>query len=118
MPALSKTPERRSNKAFLPPKASRAHAFASCCAIVPLGTAVANERRLAVCIFETSRSSVSRTTHEPEASPYGLWTGPPGAESGPVLPPRLIERGYLPAQAISYWETDAELREFCGCSPA
>src|SRR3954454_17205421 len=45
MPALSKTPERRSNSAFLP-NASRASALASACSITCGGTAVASERRL------------------------------------------------------------------------
>src|SRR5689334_13534349 len=46
MPALSNTPDRRSNRAFLPPNASRARIFASDCSTTNGGTAVARESRL------------------------------------------------------------------------
>ena len=50
MPALSKTPARRSNSAFLPPNASRARAFASDWVMTCGGTAVASDRRLQLCM--------------------------------------------------------------------
>ena len=40
------TPERRSNKAFLPPNASRARAFTSACSTMNGGTDVASESKL------------------------------------------------------------------------
>ena len=46
IPALSNTPESRSNNAFLPPNASLARAFASCCSTTCVGTAVASESKL------------------------------------------------------------------------
>src|SRR5690349_20333298 len=46
IPALSNTPDKRSNKAFLPPNASRARALASDCSTTCGGTVVASERRL------------------------------------------------------------------------
>ena len=46
MPALSNTPERRSNSAFLPPNASRAQALASVCSTMCGGTAVLTESKL------------------------------------------------------------------------
>src|SRR5678815_4081738 len=49
MPALSKTPDRRSNRAFLP-NASLASSLASDWATVCGGTAVATESRLQVCM--------------------------------------------------------------------
>src|SRR5438270_286028 len=50
MPALSNTPERRSNSA-LRPNASRASAFASACSITYGGTAVASESKEQGCIL-------------------------------------------------------------------
>src|SRR5438046_1705944 len=51
MPALSNTPARRSNRALLPPNASRARAFASCCSTTVGGTAVASESKEQGCIM-------------------------------------------------------------------
>jgi hypothetical protein len=46
IPALSNTPESRSNRAFLPPNASRARIYASDCSMTCGGTAVASESKL------------------------------------------------------------------------
>ena len=46
MPALSNTPDRRSNRALLPPNASRARTFATSCSMTCGGTAVASESKL------------------------------------------------------------------------
>src|SRR5206468_12728976 len=51
MPALSNTVERRSNRARLPPKASRARALAADCSMTCGGTAVASESKLQGCIM-------------------------------------------------------------------
>ena len=49
-PALSNTPDSRSNRPFRPPKASRASALASDCSITCGGTAVASESKLQGCM--------------------------------------------------------------------
>src|SRR5689334_23071428 len=51
IPALSNTPARRSNNAFLPPKASRARALASYCSTTCGGTAVERESKEQGCIM-------------------------------------------------------------------
>src|SRR5437879_11696211 len=51
IPALSNTPASRSNRALLPPNASRARTFASCCSTKIGGTAVASESKEQGCIM-------------------------------------------------------------------
>ena len=51
IPALSNTPDSRSNRAFLPPNASRPSSLASACSMTCGGTAVASESKLQGCIM-------------------------------------------------------------------
>src|SRR5205807_10146529 len=51
IPALSNTPASRSNRALLPPNASRARTFASCCSTTIGGTAVASVSKEQGCIM-------------------------------------------------------------------
>ena len=85
IPALSKTPDSRSNRAFLPPKARRARSFASCCSMRAGGTAVARERRLQGCMIEpiTLRAAVPARRSFIEYEPMTLRLMQSCGRSGP-----------------------------------
>ena len=70
-PALSNTPDSRSNRALRPPNASRARTFASSCSMTCGGTAVASESKLQgrmscpISALEPSGSRQWNSSYEP-----------------------------------------------------
>src|SRR5690242_19376126 len=116
IPALSNTPESRSNM-FLRPNASRAIAFASYCSTTCDGTAVASERRLHCCIsglqadLGHSERITSREGPKRLAGPGAKRASRRPVRRGADQPGTGGYCGWF-AQATSYCETDAVLREF------